>query len=440
MIEVKGIVKRYGGHTAVDHISFTMEKGRIYGFLGPNGAGKSITMNIMTGYIAASEGTVSIEGFDILKKPEEAKKHIGYLPELPPLYQDMTVLEYLRFVTELKRVPKAERRDQIARVLKMTMLGDYQGRLIRNLSKGYKQRVGLAQALIGSPEVIILDEPTVGLDPQQILEIRDLLRSLKEDHIIMLSSHILSEVNEICDEVMILSHGHLVASGTPQELEKMMDQSVTVKIVVLGNEDALRAALEGVEHIAGISCVTDGPAVSAPITPENLSAKKQEPARTETEEETARAEETYAEEPQEQVSDSTEITGTDETAENKDVQEPAENDEIPAADETPAQSASEQDAAQIRVEIARAIASAGLPVLYMNTETHSLEEVFLELTGSEGAQFLPADMIAQEETDDASDAPEPEEASDGYTESAEEEPSADTQPDTEEEAGEEAAQ
>lgn len=191
MIEVTNLTKKYGDHIAVDHLSFRVEKGQIYGFLGPNGAGKSTTMNIITGYLAATEGTVTIDGKDVQKDPEEAKRAIGYLPELPPLYVDMTVREYLDFVAELKKVPKKERKQQIDEVMEMTQITDMQQRLIRNLSKGYRQRVGLAQAILGYPEVIILDEPTVGLDPKQIIEIRDLIRKLGENHTVILSSHIL---------------------------------------------------------------------------------------------------------------------------------------------------------------------------------------------------------------------------------------------------------
>ncbi|MBQ4248386.1 MAG: ABC transporter ATP-binding protein, partial [Ruminococcus sp.] len=253
MIVVKDIVKTYGNHKAVDHLSFSLEKGKVYGFLGPNGAGKSTTMNIMTGYIAANEGTVIISGHDIVRQPEEAKKCIGYLPELPPLYSDMTVREYLQFVAELKKVPRKERRDQIAKILSMTMLGDYKDRMIRNLSKGYKQRVGLAQALIGFPEVIILDEPTVGLDPQQIIEIRNLIRTLKEDHIVILSSHILSEVNEVCDYVMIISHGKLLEEGAPDELEKKFSGKEHIKMSILGTEPQIKGALAGIPNLSDIT-------------------------------------------------------------------------------------------------------------------------------------------------------------------------------------------
>ena len=205
MIEVKNLVKKYGDHTAVDHLSFTVEKGQIYGFLGPNGAGKSTTMNIMTGYLGATDGEVLINGHDILKEPEAAKKSIGYLPELPPLYMDMTVMEYLKFSTELKKIKKEDREAEIEKALKLVKLADVQDRLIKNLSKGYKQRVGLAQAILGFPEIIILDEPTVGLDPKQIIEIRELIRELAKEHTVILSSHILAEIREVCDYIMIIS-------------------------------------------------------------------------------------------------------------------------------------------------------------------------------------------------------------------------------------------
>ena len=204
MIEVKNLVKKYGDHTAVDHLSFTVEKGQIYGFLGPNGAGKSTTMNIMTGYLGATDGEVLINGHDILKEPEAAKKSIGYLPELPPLYMDMTVMEYLKFSAELKKIKKEDREQEIEKALKLVKLADVQDRLIKNLSKGYKQRVGLAQAILGFPEIIILDEPTVGLDPKQIIEIRELIRELAKEHTVILSSHILAEIREVCDYLSLI--------------------------------------------------------------------------------------------------------------------------------------------------------------------------------------------------------------------------------------------
>ena len=221
MIEVRNLTKKYGDHFAVQDISFSLEKGKIYGLLGPNGAGKSTTMNIMTGYIAATSGEVIIEGHDIFKEAEEAKKHIGYLPEIPPLYMDMTVWEYLFTVADLKGVPKSERKSMIGDVMEKVMITNMKDRLIKNLSKGYKQRVGIAQTLIGNPDIIILDEPTVGLDPKQIIEIHTLIKQLGEDHTVLISSHILSEIGAVCDHVVIINKGHLVVSDSTENLEKL---------------------------------------------------------------------------------------------------------------------------------------------------------------------------------------------------------------------------
>ena len=239
MIEVKNLVKKYGSHLAVDHLNFTVDTGQIYGFLGPNGAGKSTTMNIMTGYLGATEGEVLINGHNILEEPEAAKKCIGYLPEMPPLYTDMKVNEYLRFVAELKKIPKPERQEQIEKVMLMVKIMDVQDRLIKNLSKGYKQRVGLAQAVLGFPEIIILDEPTVGLDPKQIIEIRELIRKLAKKHTVILSSHILAEVREVCDYIMIISGGKLVASDTTENLENMMSGKGQIEVEAKASRDEM---------------------------------------------------------------------------------------------------------------------------------------------------------------------------------------------------------
>lgn len=244
MIEVSNLVKRYGAHTAVDHLSFTAEPGRIYGFLGPNGAGKTTTMNIMTGCLGATEGRVTINGADIAEEPERAKRQIGYLPELPPLYPEMTVREYLVFAAKLKRVPAGEILRETVCAMTKTSLMDVQDCLIRTLSKGYRQRVGLAAALLGAPALIILDEPTVGLDPRQILEIRDLIRGLREEHTVILSSHILSEVSAVCDHVFILSHGRLVASDTPAALEAQLHAGGTLEVTVRAEADEIRLLLD----------------------------------------------------------------------------------------------------------------------------------------------------------------------------------------------------
>ncbi len=249
MIEVRNLVKKYGNHVAVNHLNFTVEKGKIYGFLGPNGAGKSTTMNMITGYIASTEGEVLIDGHNILEEPEVAKKKIGYLPEIPPLYQDMTVQEYLNFAAELKVIPKEKRKANIEEVMSTTKVIEVKNRLIKNLSKGYKQRVGLAQALLGYPEIIILDEPTVGLDPKQIIEIRDLIKSLGQKHTVILSSHILSEVSAVCDHVLIIDKGKLVASDTPENLGKLMSGANSLELTVKGQESEIRKALDMVENI-----------------------------------------------------------------------------------------------------------------------------------------------------------------------------------------------
>ena len=249
MIEVKDLVKKYGSHLAVDHLSFTLESGKIYGFLGPNGAGKSTTMNIMTGYLGATNGSVLIDGHDILKEPEEAKKQIGYLPELPPLYMDMTVQEYLEFAAELKKLPKEKRESDISEVMKLTRLQDVSDHLIKNLSKGYKQRVGLAQAILGFPEIIILDEPTVGLDPKQIIEIRELIRTLSKKHTVILSSHILAEVREVCDYILIISKGKLVASDTPENLELLRNGASSLELEVKAAPETVRAILSTIDDI-----------------------------------------------------------------------------------------------------------------------------------------------------------------------------------------------
>ena len=249
IIEVKNLTKKYGSHTAVSDLSFGIEKGKIYGFLGPNGAGKSTTMNIMTGCLAATKGEVLIGGFDIFEQPTEAKKLIGYLPEQPPLYMDRTPLEYLKFVAEAKGIKKADIPAQIAKVMEETMITDVADRIIKNLSKGYKQRVGIAQALLGDPEVIILDEPTVGLDPRQIIEIRELISNLGKNHTVILSSHILSEVQAVCDTIMIISKGKMVACDTPENLEKMFAGATAINITAEADKNAVNNILKNISGI-----------------------------------------------------------------------------------------------------------------------------------------------------------------------------------------------
>lgn len=251
MITVEHLSKKYGDFTALDDISFTLENGHIYGFLGPNGAGKSTTMNIMTGCLAATAGNVTIDGCDIFEDARDAKKLVGYLPEIPPLYTEQTPAEYLGFVAEAKGVPTKQIPQEVARVIEETRLTDMTHRLIRNLSKGYRQRVGIAQALLGNPQYIILDEPTVGLDPLQIIEIRDLIRELGQKHTVILSSHILSEVQAICESVLIIAHGKLVAFDTPQNLEKTLANSNKLSLCAPCTQEKMAEILASVPVVAG---------------------------------------------------------------------------------------------------------------------------------------------------------------------------------------------
>lgn len=254
MIEIQNVTKRYGEHVALDSLNFTVKKGEILGFLGPNGAGKSTTMNIITGYISATEGTVKIDGLDILEQPEEVKKKIGYLPELPPLYMDMTVEEYLKFVSKIKRVKADSIEPSLARIMGLVRIEHVRKRLIKNLSKGYKQRVGLAQAIIGDPEVLILDEPTVGLDPKEIIEIRNLIKNIGKERTIILSSHILSEVSAVCDRVLIINKGKIVATGTPEELSKKLSFGNKLMLRVKGNKSSI---IDNVKEIPEVQFVKE---------------------------------------------------------------------------------------------------------------------------------------------------------------------------------------
>ena len=333
MIEINNLVKKYGDHTAVDHLSLVVEPGKIYGFLGPNGAGKSTTMNMITGYLGATSGEIKINGHDILKEPEEAKKCIGYLPELPPLYMDMTVKEYLCFVADLKQlekslrkryveeamettgttevagIPKQQRESAIDEVIQMAKLEDVKLRLIRNLSKGYRQRVGFAQAILGYPEIIILDEPTVGLDPKQIIEIRELIRHLGEKHTVILSSHILPEISAVCDHVFIISKGKLVASDSTENLVNLMSGAQEIELTVRTGAGEAAGYLQGEENIARV--------------------------------------------------------------------EQADHDKIRIY---------AKKGADVREEVFRQMAEHNIPVLEMKTVTKSLEDVFLEITQEGGAQ------------------------------------------------------
>lgn len=250
MIQIEHLTKKYGEHLAVDDLNISVEPGKIYGFLGPNGAGKSTTMNIITGYLAATEGTVKINGYDIFNEPEAAKKCIGYLPELPPLYMDMTAREYLHFVADLKKVDKRMKKHMIDEIMVETGIVEVADRLIKHLSKGYKQRVGIAQALVGYPPVLILDEPTVGLDPNQIIEVRELIKKLGQQHTIILSSHILSEVSAVCDFVWIINKGKLVAADSPENLADNIDRSIYYDLTLKGTLEKIQELIESQNLIA----------------------------------------------------------------------------------------------------------------------------------------------------------------------------------------------
>ena len=340
MIEVSHLVKKYGSHYAVNDLTFRVDRGQIYGFLGPNGAGKSTTMNIITGYLAPTSGKVKINGYDIQQEPEEAKRCIGYLPEMPPLYADMTVMEYLFFVSELKRVARKQRKDDIQDVMERTGVTEMKDRLIRNLSKGYKQRVGLAQALLGDPEIIILDEPTVGLDPKQIIEMRELIRGLREKHTVILSSHILSEVSAVCDQILIISTGKLVACDTPEGLTRLMTGEEELTLQVKGSAGRLEEVLSGLDGISEF-----------------------------------------------------EVKPVPETEEQR--QESADAGEPENGENTCAAAVIRvEEGCDIREEMFYRLAQNRLPILELHVTTKSLEDIFLELTASE------KNSEEQEETDE----------------------------------------
>ncbi len=252
MIEIKNLVKRYGKKVAVNGISFTVNKGEVLGFLGPNGAGKSTTMNIITGYLSSSSGSVVINGHDILEEPELAKKSIGYLPELPPLYLDMTVIEYLNFMCDIKGVNRKDRSSHLAQIMSLVKIVDVADRLIKNLSKGYKQRVGIAQAMVGNPEILILDEPTVGLDPSQIREIRKLIRLLAKNHTIIISSHILSEIQAVCDRVVIINKGKVAAIDTLDGISSKLDKNSKLLVAFRGDSKLVSNTLRAIPGISNV--------------------------------------------------------------------------------------------------------------------------------------------------------------------------------------------
>ena len=277
MIEVTHLVKKYGKHVAVNDISFHVKEGEILGFLGPNGAGKSTTMNMMTGYLSSTSGSIKINGIDILENPIEAKKNIGYLPEIPPLYMDMTVNEYLTFVARLKKIKKSELKEHISTTLKRVEIEHVQNRLIKNLSKGYKQRVGLASALIGNPKLLILDEPTVGLDPKQIIEMRALIKDLSKKHTIILSSHILSEISAICDKIMIINKGTMVALDSPENLQHLFSKNVRILLRLRSIDDEFISSLhkiEGIISVKKLETVEEGTIELAIEAKENMDVRE----------------------------------------------------------------------------------------------------------------------------------------------------------------------
>ena len=257
MIKVKDVTNKYGNFIAVKNLNFEIKHGEVIGFLGPNGAGKSTTMNMLTGFIEPSEGSIIINGKDIVKKAREAKKNIGYMPENVPLYLDLTVREFVTYMAELKLVQRKERKKQVEEIIKATGLEDVKNKLIRNLSRGYKQRVSMAGALVGKPEILILDEPTVGLDPKQIIEIRELIKSLGKDHTVIISSHILSEISQICEKVIIINKGEIVAIDTPENLEKLVNENNSIIVTVEDKENKMPELSEKVEEISKVELVKD---------------------------------------------------------------------------------------------------------------------------------------------------------------------------------------
>lgn len=257
MIEVKNITKKYGNFTAVDNINFKIEEGEIIGLLGPNGAGKSTTMNMITGYIEPTEGEIIVNGYDISKKPKKAKAQIGYMPEGVPLYSDLTVKEFVTYMAELKKVDRKTRKEKVEKIIEQTGLKDVEKKLTRNLSRGYKQRVSMAGALVGEPKILILDEPTVGLDPKQITEIRALIKELGKTHTVILSSHILSEVSQICNKVIIINKGKIVAIDTPENLEKKVESNNTTYVTVEDTENKMETIKEKIPEIKEIKLIKE---------------------------------------------------------------------------------------------------------------------------------------------------------------------------------------
>ncbi len=278
MIEVKNVVKKYGDFTAVENINFNIKEGEIVGLLGPNGAGKSTTMNMLTGFIEPTEGEIIINGYDITKKSQKAKKQIGYMPEGVPLYNDLTVKEFVSYMADLKMISKRDKKENIRKVIEQTNLSDVQNKLIRNLSRGYKQRVSMAGALVGAPKILILDEPTVGLDPKQITEIRTLIKSLGKSHTIILSSHILSEVSQICEKVIIINKGKIIAIASPKELEEKVKNENSVQVTIEEKEkdiEKITKSIKGVKQIKFVKDNEDGTKEYLIISEENIDIRKE---------------------------------------------------------------------------------------------------------------------------------------------------------------------
>lgn len=363
MIQVSHLTKYYGDFLAVNDLSFEIEDGHVYGFLGPNGAGKSTTMNIMTGCLSPTEGLVKIGDFDILEQPEQAKSLIGYLPEQPPVYVNETPREYLTFVGEAKGLKKKELAEQLDAVMESTGIADVSDRLIGALSKGYRQRVGIAQALMGNPQVIILDEPTVGLDPIQIIEIRTLIKELGKNHTVILSSHILSEVQAVCEQVLIISKGKLVAFDTPENLEKLLTASSGITFRVQADKAQAEAILPRVQGLADWTIQEEAGICHITANLENAP----EMAATAAGESSAEA-----------------APG--------------------AAGEASAKTAGAMGASNVQTicgQLTLAFASEGLPILEMTTKKANLEDVFLELTEAGAAELITDDTGEASATDDA---------------------------------------
>ena len=354
MIEISHLTKKYGEHVAVDDLTLNIEPGKIYGFLGPNGAGKSTTMNMITGYIAATQGTVKVQGYDILKQPEQARKCIGYLPEMPPLYMDMTVWEYLRFAADLKKIPRDKKRRYTEEAMELAKITDMKNRLIRNLSKGYRQRTGLAQAVLGYPGVIILDEPTVGLDPRQMIEMRELIQSLGKQHTVILSSHILTEVKEICEYIFILSNGRLAASDTTQTLTARTSAGQEIRLLLKGSRQEIMAALKKADGRTAQGRTEDGR--NEDKNHEDINGGSVQP-------------------------DAFEIASIEHAEEDGCFRAV-----LKSSGKQGSRGAERQQ--DIREQVFYTFAKAGIPILEMTMGSKSLEQVFLELTTQAGGSVI----------------------------------------------------